>query len=65
MYDRLSAQDNSFLVVEADHVPMHVAAIGIYRTSDLAGPHGGVDIRKLKRALQAQLSLLETGRKIK
>ena len=55
MYDRLSAQDNSFLVVEADHVPMHVAAIGIYQTGDLAGSHGGVDIRKLKRALQAQL----------
>lgn len=55
MYDRLSAQDNSFLVVETDHVPMHVAAIGIYKTCDLAGPHGGVDIRKLKRALQAQL----------
>ena len=55
MYDRLSAQDNSFLVVETDHVPMHVAAIGIYKICDLAGPHGGVDIRKLKRALQAQL----------
>ena len=55
MYDRLSAQDHSFLVVEADHVPMHVAAIGVYQTCDLAGPHGGVDIRKLKRALMAQL----------
>ena len=55
MYDRLSAQDHSFLVVEADHVPMHVAAIGIYQTCDLAGPQGGVDVRKLKRALQAQL----------
>ncbi|MFP6639684.1 MAG: wax ester/triacylglycerol synthase family O-acyltransferase [Myxococcota bacterium] len=55
MYDRLSAQDNGFLVVETDHVPMHVAAIGIYSIGDLAGIHGGIDVRRFKRALEAQL----------
>ncbi|MDG2308591.1 MAG: wax ester/triacylglycerol synthase family O-acyltransferase [Candidatus Binatia bacterium] len=55
MYERLSAQDNSFLVSEQPNVPLHVAAVGIYQLGDLASEAGGVDVRKFKRALEAQL----------
>ncbi len=55
MYERLSAQDNSFLVSEQPNVPLHVAAVGIYELGDLMSEVGGVDIRKFKRALEAQL----------
>ena len=55
MYERLSAQDNSFLVSESANVPLHVGGVGIYALGDLAGETGGVDIRKFKQALEAQL----------
>ncbi len=55
MYERLSAQDNSFLVAEEENVPLHIAAVGILELGDLATPDGGVDIRKFKRATEAQL----------
>jgi len=54
-FERLSAQDNSFLVAEHEHAPLHVAAVGIFQTADLATRDGGVDIRRFKRAIEAQL----------
>ncbi len=54
MYERLSAQDNSFLLAEETNVPLHVAAVGIYHIGDLGTANGGVQIRKFKRALEAQ-----------
>lgn len=55
MYERLSAQDNSFLVSEQPNVPLHVAAVAIYEVGDLVNDVGGVDVRKFKQALEAQL----------
>lgn len=55
MYERLSAQDNSFLVAEQPNVPLHVSAVAIYEVGDLANDAGGVDVRKFKHALEAQL----------
>lgn len=55
MYERLSAQDNSFLVAEQPNVPLHVSAVAIYEVGDLANEAGGVDVRKFKQALEAQL----------
>lgn len=55
MYERLSAQDNSFLVSEQPNVPLHVAAVAIYELGDMANEIGGVDVRKFKQALEAQL----------
>jgi WS/DGAT/MGAT family acyltransferase len=55
MYERLSAQDNSFLVAEQPNVPLHVTAVGIFEVGELGTEDGGVDIRKIKRATEAQL----------
>jgi WS/DGAT/MGAT family acyltransferase len=55
MYERLSAQDNSFLVAEHANAPLHIAAVGIYDESAVASRDGGVDIRRFKQFIEARL----------
>ena len=54
-YERLSAQDTSFLIFENEHVHMHVAATQIFDAQPLRTAQGGVDIEALKNAIQAVL----------
>ena len=54
-FERLSAQDNSFLVAETPNAPLHVAAVGIYDRGSLAQGSRGIHFRKIKLALEAQL----------
>ncbi|MDG2334936.1 MAG: wax ester/triacylglycerol synthase family O-acyltransferase [Myxococcota bacterium] len=54
-FERLSAQDNSFLLAETPHAPLHVTAVGIYDAGDLSTGEGGVDFRMIKRSLEARL----------
>jgi WS/DGAT/MGAT family acyltransferase len=55
MYERLSAQDNSFLVAEHTNTPLHISAVGIYELGNVATRDGGVDIRRFKRFIEARL----------
>lgn len=55
MYERLSAQDNSFLVAEQTNTPLHITAVGIYELGNVATHDGGVDIRRFKRFIEAKL----------
>jgi WS/DGAT/MGAT family acyltransferase len=57
-YDRLSAQDNAFLLWEKGNVRMHVASTNIMDVGPLAGPHGGVDIDLVRRATASFLHLV-------
>lgn len=57
-YERLSAQDQSFLAFETRNVHMHVAATQIYDAGDLGTEDGGVDFQKYKRATEAILHLV-------
>lgn len=57
-YERLSAQDQSFLAFETRNVHMHVAATQIYQMGDLATPEGGVDFEKYKKATESILHLV-------
>lgn len=57
-YERLSAQDQSFLAFETRNVHMHVAATQIYQMGDLATADGGVDFEKYKRATESILHLV-------
>ncbi len=57
-YDRLSAQDNSFLLMEAGNVRMHVASTNIFDVGPLAGENGGVDIELVRRATESFLHLV-------
>jgi diacylglycerol O-acyltransferase len=57
-YERLSAQDNSFLVAETPNVHMHVAGTQIFDAGPLTTPDGGVDIEAFKRATEAVIHLI-------
>ncbi len=48
-YDRLSAQDNSFLVMETPNHHMHVSSVQVFERGPLATPEGGVDFDRIKR----------------
>jgi len=54
-YDRLSSQDNTFLLWEKGNVHMHVASANIFDIGPLAAPEGGVDFDLVKRATQSFL----------
>jgi diacylglycerol O-acyltransferase len=57
-YDRLSAQDNSFLLWERGNVRMHVASTLVCDAGPLRGPEGGIDIDLFKRATESFLHLV-------
>jgi len=54
-YDRLTALDNSFLLLEKPHAYMHVASTAIYEMGPLGTPEGGVDIDLIKRGVTGAL----------
>ena len=54
-YDRLSAQDNTFLVGETPTAHMHISGVSIYEVGDLTTPAGGVDFEKLRAAVEGTL----------
>ncbi len=57
-YDRLSSQDNSFLLWENGNIRMHVASCNIFDIGPLRSDSGGVDIDLVKRATKSILHLV-------
>jgi WS/DGAT/MGAT family acyltransferase len=54
-YDRLSAQDNSFLLFETHNLPMHVSSTLLFDAGPLRTPEGGIDMDAIRRATAAVL----------
>ena len=54
-YERLSAQDASFLWAESEHEPMHVGAVGVFESGPLRNDDGGIDVARYRRAVEAVL----------
>ncbi len=54
-YERLSAQDASFLWAESEHEPMHVGAVAVFESGPLRNDEGGIDIARYRRAVEAVL----------
>jgi len=54
-YDRLSAQDNSFLLFETHNLPMHVSSTMIFDAGPLRSAEGGIDVDAIRRATAAVL----------
>jgi len=50
-YDRLSAQDTSFLIFEQANVNMHVSSTSIYKAGHLKTHEGGIDFGRIKKAV--------------
>lgn len=57
-YERLSALDNSFLVLERANTPMHVGSTAVFDAAPLLGPGGGVDFERFARHVAARLHLI-------
>ncbi len=54
-YDRLSAQDRSFLDLESPSTHMHVAGVFVFEGETLRGPEGGIDIDRLREYIASRL----------
>lgn len=54
-FERLSAQDMSFLMAECDTAPMHVGGMAILEAEPLRGAGGGIDVRRYRAAVEGVL----------
>ena len=54
-YERLSAQDNSFLLFETPKLHMHISSTLIYEAEPLTNEEGGIDFERIKRAIAGYL----------
>jgi diacylglycerol O-acyltransferase / wax synthase len=57
-YDRLSAQDNNFLLWERGNVRMHIASTMVCDAGPLRRRDGGIDVDTFKRATESFLHLV-------
>jgi WS/DGAT/MGAT family acyltransferase len=57
-YERLSAQDNDFLLWETPALPMHGSGLCIFEAGPLTTPAGGIDFEAVQRAYAAVLHLV-------
>jgi diacylglycerol O-acyltransferase len=57
-YDRLSAQDNDFLLWEKENLPMHGGSTSIFDSGALANEDGGIDFATIKRGIHSILHKL-------
>jgi WS/DGAT/MGAT family acyltransferase len=63
-YDLLSAQDNSFLLMETSNLPMHVATTQIFAAGPLAKPGGGIDFASITRFTESVLHRIPRYRQV-
>jgi WS/DGAT/MGAT family acyltransferase len=54
-YERLSAQDASFLLFEGPTAHMHIGGLAVFERGSLAVPGGGVDVEKIRAYIGARL----------
>jgi diacylglycerol O-acyltransferase / wax synthase len=54
-YERLSAQDATFLWAERENAPMHVGAVAILESGPLRNADGGVDFARYRSAIESVL----------
>lgn len=57
-WERLSAQDHSFLVAEDRGAAMHVGAVQIFAAGALRTESGGIDIAAIRRTIASKLPLI-------
>ena len=54
-YERLSAQDATFLWAERDNAPMHVGAVAVLDSGPLRNADGGIDFARYRQAIESVL----------
>jgi len=54
-YERLTALDSSFLMLEKPHAPLHVASTILFEDGPLRRPDGGIDADLIRRHVAAEI----------
>ena len=54
-YEWLSTEDRMFLRFEQANAPMHVGAMLLFERGPLSTPAGGIDVRRIRNYVSAQL----------
>ena len=62
-FERLSAQDSSFVIFEGSGSHIHVTATAIFELGPLSASHGGLDMRRVRAHIGSRLHLLPHYRK--
>lgn len=57
-YERLSAQDASFIGLEDARCHMHVGGVMLFDARPVRTPEGGIDIERIRAAIEARLHLV-------
>ena len=57
-YDRLSAQDATFLDLETPNLHQHIAAVLVLEAGPLRGPEGGIDVERIRGFIASRLHRL-------
>src|SRR5438045_3665405 len=57
-YDHLTFLDNSFLILERENTPMHIAGTATYDAEPLTRADGGVDIDRIRAYIESRLHLI-------
>ena len=57
-YERLGAQDASFIGLEDARCHMHVGGVMLFDAAPVQLPHGGIDIERISRMIEARLHLV-------
>ncbi|HYB98079.1 MAG TPA: wax ester/triacylglycerol synthase family O-acyltransferase [Candidatus Limnocylindrales bacterium] len=57
-YDRLSFLDNSFLIMERENTPMHIAGTATFDAAALTKEDGGIDIDRIRSYVESRLHLI-------
>jgi len=57
-YDRLTFLDNSFLIMEKENTPMHIAGTATFDATPLTKPDGSLDIDTIRSYIESRLHLI-------
>jgi WS/DGAT/MGAT family acyltransferase len=57
-YERLSAQDSSYIMFEGRHTRIHVIAIAVFDTGTLTGSGGGLEMERIRAHVESRLHLI-------
>ncbi len=57
-YDHLTFLDNSFLILEKENTPMHIAGTATYDAEPLTKEDGGIDIDRIRAYIESRMHLI-------
>ena len=63
-YDRLSFLDNSFLILEKENTPMHIAGTATFDAAPLTNADGSLDIDSVRAYVDSRLHLIPRYRQV-